>query len=242
MREGGKILASILKEADFQIREGLSTSEIEKSVNRLCLKYKVKPAFLGYRPAGSKEAFPSSVCVSVNDEIVHGIPGPRRICDGDVVSIDLGIIFGGYITDAAVTVAVGNVSKEDKKLIEVTKMALGKGIGAVKSGARVGDIASAIQEAVEENGFNIFKSIAGHGVGKELHEEPTIPNFGLSGTGEVLKEGMTLAIEVMAAGGKGEIRIAEDGWTMKTIDGKKAAQFEHTVLVAKEGFEILTKN
>lgn len=242
MREGGKILASILIEAASRVSVGLPTSEIEKSANRLCLKYKVRPAFLGYRTSGSKNAFPASICISVNDEIVHGLPGERVLKNGDIVSLDLGILYKGYITDAALTVSIGEIKEEDKRLIKVTQDSLSKGIGKIKSGARVGDISRAIQEHVEGRGLNVFKSLAGHGVGKELHEEPTIPNFGIAGTGDILKEGMTLAVEVMATSGKGELKIADDGWTMKTTDGKKAAQFEHTVLVARDGFEILTQS
>lgn len=242
MRKGGKILAEILKQTSSRIREGMTTMEIDIIVNRLCFKHNVIPAFKGYMPLGSKEGYPASVCISVNEEIVHGLPSKRKLYRGDIVSLDFGVLYEGYITDAALTIAVGEITEEDEELINTTKLALYKAIDVVREGVRVGDISWTIQNCVSKKGFNVFKSLAGHGVGKELHEEPTIPNFGLKGTGDILKEGMTLAIEVMATRGKGELKTAPDGWTLKTSDNERAAQFEHTILVTKEGFEILTES
>lgn len=239
MRVGGEILAKILKETSKNIQAGVTTIEIENGINRLCLKYGVKPAFKGYQPAGSK-AYGFSSCISINEEVVHGLPSSREVSEGDVVTIDMGVLYNGYITDSAITVAVGEVSDQNKKLLKITEGAMFAGIDKVKDGARVGDISFAIQEYTERNGFNVFKSLAGHGVGKQLHEEPTIPNFGNKGTGLVLKAGMTLAIETMVTSGNGELNLKNDGWTLESADGKNAAQFEHTVLVTKDGCDVLT--
>lgn len=239
MRVGGEILAKILKEISKNILPGIKTIDIENNINRLCLKYGVKPAFKGYKPAGSK-SYDFSSCISVNEEVVHGRPSSKEVSAGDIVTVDMGVICNGYITDSAVTVPVGEIAENDKKLLKITEDAMYAGIDKVKEGARVGDISSAIQEYTEKNGFNVFKSLAGHGVGEELHEEPTIPNFGSKNMGMVLKAGMTLAIETMITSGSGELNLKDDGWTLVSADGKNAAQFEHTVLVTKDGYDILT--
>lgn len=240
MRKGGEILAKILDKTSKNIQAGITTIEIENGINRLCLKYGVKPAFKGYQPAGSK-AYGFSSCISVNEEVVHGLPSSREISEGDVVTVDMGVLYNGYITDSAITVAVGEISDQNKKLLKVTEGAMFAGIDEVKDGARVGDISCAIQEYTERNGFNVFKSLAGHGVGKQLHEEPTIPNFGSKNTGMVLRAGMTLAIETMVTSGDGELNLKNDDWTLESADGKNAAQFEHTVLVTRGGYDILTR-
>jgi len=241
MRKGGKILAQILENALSKIEIGITTREIDNMVGRLCLKYGVRPAFKGYKPNGARRAYPANLCISVNDEIVHGIPGEREIENGDIVTLDFGVLFRGYITDAARSMVAGEATEQSIKLVEIAKTATLNGIDSVKEGSRVGDISSAIQRQVEDNGYNVFKSLAGHGVGRDLHEDPLIPNFGMKNTGDVLKSGMTLAIETMVVIGKGDITVAKDGWTLKTADGSMASQFEHTILVTKDSFEILTE-
>lgn len=241
MREGGKILAQILEKLSENTVAGKKTEELEDLATKLSQKYGVIPAFKNYKPSGSFEAYPFGLCISINEEVVHGLPGERLIKEGDIVSLDFGILHKGFITDSAVTVAVGEITEEARKLMKVTKKSLFLGIKEVVAGARIGDISFAIQKGVESEGLNVFKSLAGHGVGETLHEDPTIPNYGRQNTGPKLEEGMTLAIEVMVTTGAGELEVEEDNWTLVSADGKLAAQFEHTVLVTKNGYEILTQ-
>ncbi|TSC74381.1 MAG: methionyl aminopeptidase [Parcubacteria group bacterium Gr01-1014_44] len=242
MAEGGKILREILQNLAQAVRPGLTTEEIDKLARELVLswakklpKAKIGSSFCGYR------GFPGFVCVSVNDEVVHGIPSVKKIMtEGDIVGLDFGIIYQGFHTDSAVTVPVGKVSKEVEKLLRVTQESLELGIQEAIVGQTVGDIGYAVQKHAEKNGFGVVKELVGHGVGRKLHEEPYIPNYGRKGEGEILKEGMVIAIEPMITAGRPAVEIAPDGWTYKTKDHSLAAHFEHTVAITKEGPKILT--
>lgn len=236
MREGGKILAQILEELKVRTQVGTQTSEINEWANRLCLKHKVKPSFLNYG------GFPASICVSINDEVVHGLPGNRKVEDGDLVSLDFGVHHKGYHTDSAISFIVGNGTNVADNLLKITKSALFEGISQAKVGNKIGDIGAAIEKYVSKHHFGIVRVLVGHGIGKEVHEDPLIPNFGKGGQGETLVEGMTLAIEPMITGGNYEVFLAEDGWTYKTKDCCLAAHFEHTIYVDKNGPIILTEN
>jgi methionyl aminopeptidase len=235
MRAAGKILASILEKIRHQVKPGVTTLFLDTYASRLMREAGVSAAFLGYR------GYPASICTSVNEQIVHGIPGERMLKEGDIVSIDAGIEHNGFYADAAVTVPVGRIGHQARKLIDVTKGALAEGIRAMKDGGRLSDISSAVQKFVEKNGCSVVRQFVGHGIGAVMHEEPEIPNFGRPGTGPVLKKGMVLAIEPMVNAGGWECQILEDGWTAVTIDGKISAHFEHTVALTDKGAEILTK-
>ncbi len=235
MREGGHILAAILESAKDFAKPGVTTMEIDKYVGRLCLKYKVKPAFKGYLD------FPSNIITSLNDEIVHGLPSDKKIIkEGDLVSLDFGVLHKGLYTDAAITFGVGEISPLKKKLEEVARKSFFAGVKKVKAGAYLGDASYEIQKYIEDRGFSVIRCLAGHGIGQNIHEEPTIPNFGKKKTGPVLEEGMTLAIEPMIAEKSFELEIDPDGWTYRTVDGGMSAHFEHTIVVTKKGYEILT--
>ncbi len=233
MKEGGKILARVMESLRKTIKPGVTTGKLDELAEALILKYNAKPSFLGYH------GFPKSICASINEEVVHGIPSDKELKEGDIVSLDVGIFYKGFHTDAAATFPVGKISKNDKKLIDVTKKSLLLGLKEIKDGKRVGDISFSVQKAIEKQGFSVVKDCTGHGIGKNLHEDPPIPNFGKRGEGPVLKEGYTLAIEPMANAGDFLVKTAEDGWTIKTLDGKKSAHFELTVLVKKRGYENL---
>ncbi|MFC1804647.1 type I methionyl aminopeptidase [Candidatus Omnitrophota bacterium] len=234
LKTGGKILARMIQKLKDKVSAGILTQEIDSSAEELAREEKVTPAFKGYR------GYPASICISINEEIVHGIPSGRRVRQGDIVSLDMGIIFEGYFVDAAVTVAVGKVTPRARKLIEVTREALSKGITQARSGNHLYDISFAIQDHVEKNGFSVVREFVGHGIGSKLHEEPEIPNFGLAHRGEALKSGMVFAIEPMVNCGGWESRILDNGWTAVTKDGKLSAHFEHTVAITDQGPEILT--
>lgn len=241
IREGGKILAKILKQISRKIKPGISTHEIDVYSRKLIKEHKGVPAFLDYRPEGMRSAFPSSLCVSVNEEVVHGIPKKNKILkEGDIVSIDLGLKYKGLYTDHAMTVPVGKISKDDKKLLETTEKALEVGIWAARGGKTVGDIGEAIESFVK-NRYGIVRELAGHGVGKEIHEDPYVPNYGKAGKGQKLIPGMIIAIEPMLCMGTHQIDVDKDDWTIKTRDGKKSAHFEHTILITEGEAEILTK-
>jgi len=242
MRIGGRRHAQILSELAKLCLSGTSTLILEEEALRLIKEGGDKPAFLGYTPVGAKRAYPAALCVSINDEIVHGIPSePGRILnDGDIVSIDLGLIHKGLITDTAITVAVGAIDDESKRLIKFTKEALEAGIRAATSGNTVGDIGFAICESVKFSGFSLAEDLAGHGVGYKVHEDPFVPNFGRSGEGEKLIPGMVIAIEPMLNVGKGAIKLSKDGYTIRTKDGSRSAHFEHTVAITEKGNIILT--
>lgn len=235
MRKAGVILSQILSEISSMAKQGVTLLEIDDRAEQLCKEYNVKPAFKGY------DGFPKTVCVGVNNVVVHGIPDGYVLKDGDIVSLDMGIKYQGVFSDCAVTVGVGKISDIAKKLMNATKQAVLNGIKEARPGKRVGDIGYAMQTTVEKQGFSVVEEMTGHGVGYELHETPFIPGYGEKGTGERLYEGQTLAIEAIINEGKPEIRISrEDGWTSTTKDGKLSALFEHTVVVGKEPL-VLTK-
>lgn len=235
MRKAGEILSVILADISSMAKPGVSLLEIDNRAEELCKQYDVKPAFKGY------DGFPKTVCVGVNDVVVHGIPNEYILKEGDIVSLDMGIKYKGVFSDSAVTVGIGKISDIAQKLINATKQAVLNGIKEAKPGKRVGDIGYAMQTTVEKQGFSVVVEMTGHGVGYELHETPFIPGYGERGTGERLYEGQTLAIEAIINEGKPDIRISrEDGWTSTTKDGKLSALFEHTVVVGKEPL-VLTK-
>ena len=234
MRSSGRITASILDRLKGEIRPGLATLELDKLAAGLCRSAGVEPAFLGY--AG----FPFSVCVSINEEVVHGFPSKRKIKEGDIVSLDFGVIADSFYGDSALTVAVGRVSRRAEELLEVTKACLEKAIEQARPGNRLGDISFAVQAHAEAHGFSVVRKFVGHGIGRAMHEEPQIPNYGRAGTGIELKPGMVLAIEPMINAGGYEVKIKPDGWTAVTSDGKLSAHFEHTVAVTEKGPLILS--
>ncbi|MCR4279767.1 MAG: type I methionyl aminopeptidase [Candidatus Zambryskibacteria bacterium] len=242
LREGGKHHAQILSELSAMVKPGVSILILEEEALRLIKSMGDKPAFLGYQPHGAKRPYPAALCISINDEIVHGIPNEaeRIINDGDIVSLDLGILHKGLITDAAVTVAAGVVDDESKKLMDTAKLALERGIEVAKPGNTVGDIGFAVSQVVKPTGFSLAKDLAGHGVGYSVHEEPFVPNFGQSGKGVKLVPGMVIAIEPMVNVGKEHIKLTDDGYTIKTKDGSRSAHFEHTVAITEKGNIILT--
>jgi len=241
LREGGKILASVLREAASRALPGAKTTELDKLAEKIIKEAGGRPSFKNYKTADDKIPYPASLCVSINEEVVHGIPGERVLKDGDIVSLDLGMEYKGFYTDSAVTVSVGEASEQAKKLIETTKESLNLGIMAVKNGAFTGDIGYAIQSFAEKNGFNVVRKLVGHGLGRKVHETPEVPNFGAKGKGEILREGEVIAIEPMITAGRHDIYLDKDWWTWKTKDGSLSAHFEHTVIVTKIGAEIITK-
>lgn len=216
------------------VEPGRTTKELDEAAGELIARFGGKSPFLGYR------GYPGNICVSVNEEVVHGIPGKRRVQYGDIVSLDIGIILDGYVGDNATTVAVGVVKPRTQELLRVTQLALEAGIKKARAGNRVGDISHAVQSVVEGNGFSVVREFVGHGVGRKMHEEPQIPNYGKAGDGPKLKPGMTLAIEPMINAGVGEVQMLSDGWTVVSADGQPSAHFEHTVLVTEGDPEILT--
>ncbi|MDP3710418.1 MAG: type I methionyl aminopeptidase [bacterium] len=240
LREGGKILAKILKEVAAEVKPGIKAKELNRLAESLILKSGGDPAFKGYSSKHDLSPFPAALCVSINEEVVHGIPTDRKIKEGDLVKLDLGFKYRGFFTDTALTLGVGKISREAKNLSMVTKEATDLGISRVKAGVRIGDISSVVQKHLDKNHIGIIRDLAGHGVGLEVHEEPLIPNHGEAGTGSEIKEGMVLAIEVMTTLGSGKIKLAKDGWTYISADGTLGAHFEHTVVVTKKGAEILT--
>ncbi len=243
LRAGGKRLASILAELVRAVRPGMSTLELDNLARKLAEEGGDKPAFLNYKPAGMKRPYPAAICVSVNDEVVHGIPNenPKILKDGDIVSIDMGLNHKGLFTDSAITVPVGVVDTEANDLLLTTRQSLMEGIKAIKEGAYVRDISYAIERHIRPKRYGIVEELCGHGVGHKVHEDPFIPNFCLESKGERLKAGMVLALEPMVNEGGKHIKLDADGWTYRTADGKRSAHFEHTVVVTKSGAEILTE-
>jgi methionyl aminopeptidase len=234
MRQAGKIVGSVLEILSHQVKPGMTTMELDIIAAREVAKLGAKPSFKGYR------GFPATLCVSVNDEIVHGIPGKRVLRDGDIVSLDFGAIFDGFQGDAAVTVGIGKMTPEAKRLMEATKGSLEAGIAAARPGATLGDISATIQDYAESRGYSVVREYTGHGIGREMHEDPQIPNFGLPGTGPVLKKGMTLALEPMVNTGDWRTRLGNDHWTVLTADGSLSAHFEHTIAITDNKPEVLT--
>lgn len=242
LRDGGKILASVLRLVGDYARPGIATIELDEYAEKLIKEAGGEPSFKNYKTSRDKYPYPASLCVSVNDEVVHGIPSPEKFLkEGDIVSLDLGLKWKGLYTDATITIGIGKINAEARKLLDITKSALERGIKIIEEGAAIGDIGFAIQPYVEKNGFNVVKKLVGHGVGYDVHEEPEIPNWGKKGIGEILKAGMVFAIEPMVVLGSGDIVLDKNGWTWKTKEGSLSAHFEHTVAVAKRGAEVLTK-
>ncbi len=243
LKEGGRRLGIVLQKAAAKVAVGVSTQELEDYVRKLIHEGGDIPSFLNYKPRGADRPFPAAMCVSINDEIVHGIPNedPYIIQDGDIVSLDLGITHEGLITDSALTVGVGNVSDKDRKLILHTQEALMRGIKAARAGAHIGDIGHAIESFARPFGYGMSEGLAGHGVGYKVHEDPFVPNEGQKGRGELLRPGMVLALEPMLTLGTDEIELAADGYTYKTTDGSRAAHFEHSIVITDGDPIILTK-
>lgn len=245
MREGGKILAEILKKLEESVKPGITTNDLEKLARELVLSHEVRASFLGY------DGYPNILCTSVNDEIVHGLPSDRILKDGDLLKIDMGVLHGGFHTDSAITVLVGqndeviNITTlnvvSPQVLISVTREALNIGISKAKVGNTLGDIGAAIQKYVEDQGFNVVRDLVGHGIGRELHESPQVLNYGKAGAGEKIVSGMVIAIEPMVVTGKWGIKDGKDGYVFVTKDGGLAAHFEHTIAITDAGPLILTK-
>lgn len=235
MRDAGRIVAGALAEVQKAVRPDIATQELDKIVEEYIKGAGAVPAFKGYH------GFPGNICTSVNEQVVHGIPGLRRLKSGDNVSIDIGAVINGYYGDAAVTLPVGEVDDEVAKLIEVTESSLYRGIEQATEGNKLSDVSHAVQKAAEAHGFGVVRDYVGHGIGRSMHEDPQIPNYGPPGRGPRLKPGMTLAIEPMINLGTFEVKTLDDGWTVVTADGKRSAHFEHTVAITEDGPEILTK-
>ena len=234
MRKAGRITAQARALAASMIRPGVTTHEIDKAVRRFIESQGAKPSFLGYG------GFPGSACISVNEQVIHGIPGSRKLQEGDIVSVDVGAYIGGFHGDCAATFACGKISEEAQRLIDVTRESFFRGIAKAKEGNRIFDISAAVQEYVETNGFTVVREFVGHGIGRQLHESPEVPNYGTAGRGPRLLRGMTLAIEPMVNAGAASIRQLGDGWTVKTLDGSLSAHYENTVLITDGEPEILT--
>jgi len=235
MRRAGKIVAETLKMLEAEIKPGVKTSHLDSLAEDFIRSREAIPAFKGYR------GFPATACISVDDEVVHGIPGNRELKEGQVVSVDLGAIVDGFYGDSAATFPVGEISEDKKRLLEVTRRSLEAGLAKVKTGVKLGLVSNTIQTVVEEAGFSVVRDMVGHGIGKHLHEDPQIPHFGPSGSGPTLEKGMVLAIEPMVNMGEYKINQKPDGWTIVTADGSASAHFEHTIAVREDGADILTK-
>ncbi len=239
LRGANVIVAEILQELRKMAAPGVTTLELDALAEELTYKKKARPAFKGYTMGG--RVYPCALCASVNEEIVHGIPSDRTLQEGDVVGLDFGVIYDGFYGDSAITVGVGKVSDEAERLMQVTEEALYKGIEQLQEGKRLGDLSSVIQTTVESAGFSVVRVFVGHGIGRKLHEDPPVPNYGERDQGLRLKEGMVLAIEPMVNAGESEVEIKEDGWTAVTKDSSLAAHFEHSVAITKNGPYVLSK-
>ena len=234
MRRAGGILGTVLEELKLRLKAGMKTAELDILADSMLRKMGAEPSFKGYR------GFPASLCVSVNEEIVHGIPGERVLKEGDVVSLDLGDIVDGFQADAALTAGVGKISAEAALLIAATEGALAAGIAAATNGNRLGDIGSAVQNYAESRGYGVVREYAGHGIGQAMHEDPSVPNYGRPGSGAILKKGMTLALEPMLNAGTWRTKVGADAWTVSTADGKLSAHYEHTIAITDGEAEVLT--
>ncbi|MDO8803222.1 MAG: type I methionyl aminopeptidase [Elusimicrobiota bacterium] len=235
MRRASRVVAEVLLQLKSRVKPGVTTAELDKFAEQRVREMGAVPAFLGYR------GYPATLCVSINDEIVHGIPSPRRIIrEGDIVSLDMGAVCDGFYGDAAVTVAAGEISGPARRLMDVTSRSLEMALAEVRAGARLGDVSHAVEKYALENGMSVVREFTGHGIGRHLHEEPSIPNFGKAGSGPVLEAGMTLAIEPMLCLGKADVIVKNDGWTAVSADGSLAAHYEHTVAVTEDGCDILS--
>jgi methionyl aminopeptidase len=235
LRRSGRIVREVLEELRDRVKPGMTTLELEKYTERRLAELKAEPAFKGYR------GYPCCLCASVNEQIIHGIPSGRRLQEGDILGLDLGVIVDGYVGDSALTVPLGAISEPVQKLLRVGEESLELAIAQARVGKRVGDISAAIQTHAEGNGCSVVREFVGHGIGRDLHEEPQIPNFGTPGRGPALKEGMVLAIETMINSGGPEVRVLDDHWTAVTADGGFSAHFEHMVAVTRNGPDVLTR-
>lgn len=235
MQHPGEIVGGAHRKVREAIHPGMTTAQIDRLVEEYIQERGGKPAFKGYR------GFPASVCASVNDEVVHGIPGERALEEGDIVGVDIGVKAGGFYSDAAQTISVGEPSEETRRLLQVTRGALFAGIAQAQAGNRVGDVSAAVQAFVEAAGFSVVRTLVGHGIGRSMHEDPQVPNFGEPGQGPLLKSGMALAIEPMVNAGEPDVEVLPDKWTVVTRDGSLSAHFEHTVAITDEGPMILTE-
>ncbi|MEB2343363.1 MAG: type I methionyl aminopeptidase [Deltaproteobacteria bacterium] len=240
MRVAGRHVAEILLELRELAKPGVTTGELDEHARRAIRRRGVESSFLGYGPHGLPP-YPAVLCVSVNEEVVHGIPGRRELKEGDVLSLDFGVSFEGYHGDSAVTVPVGRLGAEAQRLVDATRRALDEGIGQMRAGHRLSDIGHAVQAHAEGEGFSVVRQFVGHGIGREMHEPPQIPNYGPAGRGPRLKPGMVFAIEPMVTAGGPDVRMLDDEWTAVTADGSLAAHFEHTILVTEAGPEVLTR-
>jgi methionyl aminopeptidase len=229
------IVAEILSELKENVRPGVTTKELDRIGEDLARKNNAKPAFKGYR------GYPFSLCTSVNEEVVHGIPSDRRLVEGDIISLDFGVYYNGYYGDAAITVPVGKISERAARLLQVTEQGLYDGIKEARAGNRLGDVSYAVQSRVEAAGYSVVRDLVGHGIGRELHEDPQIPNFGVRGRGMLLKVGMVLAIEPMVNEGTYKVKVMPDSWTVVTKDVKLSAHFEHSVAITENGPDILSR-
>ena len=234
MREAGKILRDTLNMLKEHVKVGVTTKELDKLAHDYIISRGAKPSFLGYG------GFPGSICASVNEQVVHGIPSNRKLISGDIIGIDCGVIYKGWQSDAARTFAVGEISEKHKKLIQVTEQSFFKAMKVIREGARLGDIGAAVQNLAESNGFSVVRDLVGHGIGKDMHEDPQVPNYGKAGKGLRLKRNMTLAIEPMINEGTYEVSALDDGWTVVTDDDGYSAHYENTVLITEDGYEILS--
>ena len=234
MAAAGEVLVRCLRLLESSARPGISTEELDRAAEKFIRSQDAEPAFKGYR------GFPGSICASANSMVVHGIPGPGELRRGDVLSVDVGVVLDGWVADAAITIPIGTVSAEARKLLDTTREALVEGTAQVREGNHLGDISAAIQRRVELEGFSIIRSLVGHGIGRDMHEEPQIPNYGEAGRGPLLEEGMVLAIEPMVNAGGPLVRMGDDGWAVYSQDGSLAAHFEFTVAVTQDGPRVLT--
>ncbi|MDD2585967.1 MAG: type I methionyl aminopeptidase [Syntrophomonadaceae bacterium] len=240
MRAAGELVARVLKILEARIKPGITTGELDAIAANECKKYGAIPVFKNYPHPRGGRPFPGVICASVNNEVVHGIPGARILHEGDIISIDFGVLLDGYAGDSAITVAVGQVDPEVAKLIKVTEAALLKGISNAYAGNKLGQISNAIQNYAEKHGYHVVREYVGHGIGKDMHEDPAVPNYGRPDRGPVLKEGMALAIEPMINIGTRKVNVTRDEWTVVTGDGSFSAHFEHSVAITANGPEILT--
>lgn len=240
MRESARIVADVLALVGGRIAPGVRAKDLDTLAEEFILSCGGEPAFKGYGH-DRRNLFPGTLCISVDDEVVHGIPDGRVLEEGQVVSVDVGVRKSGFYGDAARTFAVGTVSSEKRRLLDVTASALAAGIARARAGNRLHDVSAAVQECVEREGFAVVRDLVGHGIGRSLHEEPAVPNFGAAGTGILLREGMTLAIEPMVNAGTHRVQVGEDGWTVRTADGRPSAHFEHTVVVRRDEADVLTE-
>lgn len=241
LKQSGTILAKVLNQVADAVKSGITTNDLNKLARELIFSYGAKPCFEGYKDNTESTPYPAALCTSVNEEVVHATPSNRVLKNGDIIGLDLGVVFKGFLTDMAMTVGVGKISRQAQKLIRITKNALEIGIAQVKPGNYTGDIGAAIASCVESNGFSVVRQLVGHGVGRAVHEDPRVPNFGKPKTGAILKQGMVIAIEPMVNVGNYKVAQSKDGFGFKTVDNKLSAHFEHTVMVTDKGCEIITK-